>query len=223
MIIIFVRALILYILILLGMRFMGKGELTEMQPYELVVILMIAELAVLPMENLGIPFINGVIAIATLVFLQTVISYINLKSNKFREIICGRPSIVIHKGKINEKELKKLRINVNDLMSQLRSKDYFYIDDIDYAILETNGDLSVLPKVNKRNVAVEDLNLQVSDEGLPVSLIIDGKIDYKNLNRLNISINWIYDQLKMNGIKDSKEVLFSYIGEDKKLFIQKKE
>jgi len=183
MIIIFIRTLLLYCFVLVSMRIMGPGELSQMQPFQFVVIMMIAELAALPMENTGLPLINGFIAIFGLIFAEVVISYINLKSNKARSLICGKPSLLINKGSINEQELKRLRINIDDLLGHIRSKEYHNIADVEFAILETNGDLSIIPKPNKRSVNLEDLNLQENCDGLPVSLILDGYIDIHNLKK----------------------------------------
>lgn len=223
MIIIFVRAIILYVFVVITLRIMGKGELAEMQPFELVIILMIAELAALPMEDLGMPLLDGLVAISTLLLLQLLISFINLKSEKLRKIICGRPSLLINKGKINEKELRKLRISISDLVEQLRAKDYPSVSDVEFAVLETNGDLSVIPKANKKPVTVEDLKIQPSYGGLPTSLIIDGCIKYDNLQRLNLSEDWLKNQLSAKGIKSSEEVLFSFINDSEQVFVQKKE
>ncbi|MFZ5968531.1 MAG: DUF421 domain-containing protein [Bacillota bacterium] len=223
MIIIFIRTLLLYIFVLISMRLMGKGELAEMQPFELVVTLMIAELAALPMENMGVPLLNGLIAISTLIFAQVVISFINMKSEKARGIICGKPSILIHKGKINEEELRRLRITINDLVEQVRSKDYPSISDVEFAILETNGDLSIIPKTSKKNVTIEDLQGKTSYEGLPISLIIDGHINYENLSKADKTEDWLMHQLNKNGINHPREVLFSYVDGSNNFFVQKKE
>lgn len=222
MIIVFVRAIILYIFVLFSMRLMGKAEIAEMQPYELVITIMIAELAVLPMENIGAPLINGLVAISTLILMQVFISYMSLKSERARGFISGKPSILINKGQINEKELKKLRINLNDLVEQLRSKDYPILDDVEYAILETNGTLSVIPKPNKRNVTVNDLQLSVSHEGLPTTLIIDGHINHRNLKILNLNLEWLKKQLTIKNIKDPKEILFCYVDANQEVYIHKK-
>jgi uncharacterized membrane protein YcaP (DUF421 family) len=204
------------------MRLMGKAEIAEMQPYELVITIMIAELAVLPMENIGAPLINGLVAISTLILMQVFISYMSLKSERARGFISGKPSILINKGQINEKELKKLRINLNDLVEQLRSKDYPILDDVEYAILETNGTLSVIPKPNKRNVTVNDLQLSVSHEGLPTTLIIDGHINHRNLKILNLNLEWLKKQLTIKNIKDPKEILFCYVDANQEVYIHKK-
>lgn len=223
MIIVFVRAILLYALVLIAIRVMGKGELAEIQPFEFVIILMVAELASLPMEDLETPLLNGAVAIGTLLFIQIVISYLNMKSGRIRKIVCGKPSILINKGKINEKELRRLRINLNDLVEQVRAKDYPSIQDVEFAILETNGDLSIIPKEDKRTVTVGDLNLKTSYEGLPISLIIDGHIQYDNLKDVSLTEEWLISQLKTRGIKNSKEVLFSFVNDNRELFVQKRE
>lgn len=222
MIIILVRTLILYIFVLISVRIMGKGELSEMQPFELVVTLMIAELAALPMEDTKLPLINGIIAILTILFVQITISFINLKSEKARRFICGKPSILIHKGVINEKELRRLRINMNDLIEQLRTKDYPVIKDVEYAILETSGDLSIIPKSNKRPPTVEDVKASPVYEGLPTSLIIDGKINYGNLKYVNLDESWLKEVLKQNNVDTIDDVFFCSIDESKDIFIQKR-
>ncbi len=222
MITIFIRTIILYLLVVIAIRLMGKAELSELQPYEMVIIIMIAELASLPMETVEMPFINGVTAIFTLVFLQIIISFITLKSETARALICGRPAILIEKGQIIEKELKELRINVNDLVEQLRIKSYANLDDVEFAILETNGELSVIPKSSKRPLTPSDMNLHVPQEDLPISLIIDGKINQKNLNKTSVDINWLYRELKEKRIKDLDDVLYASIDQDNNLSLHLK-
>ncbi|MTI71735.1 MAG: DUF421 domain-containing protein [Firmicutes bacterium] len=223
MITILIRAAILYGYVLFSMRLMGKGEIAEMQPFELVIMIMMAEAAALPMEDLGVPLLNGFIAISALLFLQIFISFINLKSEKARGFICGKPSILVNKGKINQRELNKLRININDLIEQMRSKDYPTLEDVEYVILETNGDLSVIPKENKRGVTIEDLYEKSNYEGLPITLIIDGKINHNNLKKASITEKWLLSRLKAKGSKNVEDILFCYIDENKELFIQKKD
>ncbi len=223
MIIVFLRGIILYLFVLITIRIMGKSEIAEMQPFELVVLIMIAELAVLPMEDLGAPLLHGFVAISSLLLMQVLISFITLKSDTARKIVCGKPSILIDKGNINYKEMKRLRININDLVEQLRIKNYPSIKDVEYAILETNGDLSVIPKADKMPVTVGDLNLKPAYEGLPVSIIIDGRIMYDNLSKLNLNEDWLESQLKAKGVRSQKEVLFSFVDENKELFIQRKD
>jgi uncharacterized membrane protein YcaP (DUF421 family) len=202
---------------------MGKGELTELQPFELVIMLMIAELAALSMENTGASILNNLVAIITLLFAQILISYINMKSERARGIICGKPSVLVEKGKINMKELQRLRININDLVEQVREKDYVSLTDVEFAILETNGELSIIPKANKRPVTIEDLNIKANYEGMPVSLIIDGHINHYNLKIAQHDKNWLLGELKSRNIDNYKDVLFCFLDENRKLYVQKKD
>lgn len=222
MITIFIRTIILYILVVIAVRIMGKAELSELQPYELVVIIMIAELASLPMEAVEMPFINGVVAISTLVFLQVVISFITLKSEKARALICGKPTILIQNGSIVEKELKKLRISMNDLIEQLRIKNFPNIDDVEFAILETNGDLSVIPKASKRPLTPSDMKIKVTKEDLPISLIIDGKINQENLSAASLNFNWLYNELRKQNVDDIHKILYASVGQNKTLSLHLK-
>jgi uncharacterized membrane protein YcaP (DUF421 family) len=162
--VVFIRTLILYIVVIIAMRIMGKRQIGQLQPFELAVAIMISDLASVPMQNTGIPLINGIIPILTMLAAQILISFIALKSTKARNIICGRPSILISAGKINEKVFRNELYTLNDLLEQLRNKDIYNIADVEYAILESNGQLSVIPKGSKRNVTPKDLNIIVKNE-----------------------------------------------------------
>ena len=177
----FVRVIILYLLVLITMRLMGKREIGQLQPFELAISIMIADLASVPMADIGIPLLSGVVPILGLLALHLLISFINLKSIKAREIICGKPSILISNGRINEKALKKERFTINELEERLRGFSISSIEDVDYAILETSGQISVIPKRNKRNTTPADFHIMPKDEGLPYDLIIDGMVMKENL------------------------------------------
>ncbi len=151
MLITFFRAIVLYIIVLIVMRLMGKREIGQLQPFELAISIMIADLASIPMAETGIPITNGIIPILGLLVMHLVISIINIKSIRAREIICGKPSILIFRGKIDEKVLKKERFTINELEERLRDNNIFNIGDVEYAILETSGQVTVIPKPNKRN------------------------------------------------------------------------
>ena len=181
MIVTFIRVSILYILVLIIMRLMGKRELGQMQPFELVIAIMIADLASIPMSDTGIPIFNGIIPILALLLFQLIISFINMKSINLRKIICGKPQILIYRGKIDEQALKKEKITINELQERLRQKDIYTLGDVEYAILETSGEISVIQKPEKRNVKPEDFNINPEYEGIPYDLIVDGKIMNKNL------------------------------------------
>lgn len=223
MIIILVRTIILYVLVLFIIRIMGKAELAAMEPFQLVVTLMIAELAALPMENSGVSLFNGITALVTLLFIQVLISFISLKSETVRLLICGRPSVLVEKGKINEKELKKLRINVNDLIEQLRLKNFSSIADVEYAILEANGDLSIIPTAEKRPLTVSDLNLITpSVKNIPLPLIVDGYLYRDSLINLNKDEKWLHNELMKSEIRNYKDVLFCYLDENAQFHLYRK-
>lgn len=223
MLISFARTLILYGIVVIVMRMMGKRQIGELQPYELAVAIMISELAALPMENSDVPLASGLIPILTLLFAQITLSYMALKSEKARAIICGRPTILIEKGVIQQEELVRSRINLNDLLEQLRVKDFPNIADVEFAILETNGQLSVIPKSYKRPIYPNDLKIHVPYEGLPTPVIIDGEIHKHNLERANISYEDLMKKLKENQITNFKDVLFASIDADGMIFIQRKQ
>jgi len=220
---IFLRTLILYSVVVLTMRLMGKRQIGQLEPYELVIAVMIAELAAVPMEDKGIPLINGFIPILTLLFLQVLISYIALKSLRFNAFMDGVPSIIIRNGHIDEKELERNRINLVELLGQLRAKGYPNIADVEIAILETSGEISIIPKSQKRSVTPEDLNLPTEYEGLPIPLIIDGLIQEKNLALTKLDSNWLNMELKNRGISSAKNVFFASLDTQGNLFIQEKE
>ncbi len=203
------------------MRIMGKRQIGQLQPFELVVAIMLSELAAVPMQNQGIPLINGIIPIVTLLFLQMTLSYINLKSETARGIICGKPSIVIKNGLVVEDELKKLQYSINDLLEQLRAKNCANISDVEFAILETSGDLSVIPRSQKRPITPNDMNIPTSYEGIPLNLIQDGKINRDNLYHSKLTEEWLKEELKKQNITNIKEIFLCSLDTNGNLFIQK--
>jgi uncharacterized membrane protein YcaP (DUF421 family) len=209
-------------MVTVGIRMMGKRQIGQLQPYELVIMILLAELAALPMANSGVPLINGVLPILILVLAQVSLSYLSLRSLRAREIICGTPTILIEKGKIIEPELKRIRYNINDLLEQLRAKNMPNIADVEFAILETSGDLSIIPKSQKRPLCPEDMNIATNYEGLPTTLIIDGCLLRDNLPINNLKEEWLKTKLNKLGINGYDEVLFASIDTQGKLFYQKK-
>lgn len=222
MLIVLIRTLILYALIVFAMRVMGKQQIGQLQPFELVIAIMISELAAVPMENTGIPLVNGITPIMTLIVAQVIISYVVMKSDRARSVICGRPSILIENGRIMETEMRRLRYNLSDLMEQLRGKNIPNIADVEFAVLETNGNLSVIPKSQKRPLTPEDLTVATNYEGLPHPLIMDGHILYHNLRALNLDLTWLDGQLKKHHIERPEDVLFASLDTSGNLFCQSK-
>ncbi|NLC67379.1 MAG: DUF421 domain-containing protein [Clostridiaceae bacterium] len=222
MLIVFIRTLILYFLVVAVMRIMGKRQIGQLQPFELVVAIMISELAAVPMQDTAIPLINGIIPILTLLIAQLALSLISMLSVRARGLICGTPSILIENGKISEHNLRKEMYTLNDLLEQLRNSNFFNISDVEFAILETNGQLSIIPKSQKRPVNAEDLNISTSYEGLPLDLILDGKVILKNLQKANLDIDWLKNELGNFGITNINDVLFASLDTNGNLYFQEK-
>ena len=196
MLINFVRAIMVYILVLVVMRLMGKREIGQLQPFELVISIMIADLASIPMTDPGVPIFNGLVPILGLLAMHLLITLLNIKSVNLRKITCGKPTILVYRGKIDEEALKKERFTISELQERLRGKDVFSLGDVEFAILETNGEVSVITKPNKRNLTPEDMNIEADYEGLPYDLIVDGKIMYENLNKIGKDKRWLLKQIE---------------------------
>lgn len=215
MLVTFFRAIVLYIIVLIVMRLMGKREIGQLQPFELAISIMIADLAATPMAETGVPITNGIMPILGLLVMHLIISMINIKSNKAREIICGKPSMLIFRGKIDEKQLKKERFTINELEERLRDSNIFNIGDVEYAILETSGQVTVIPKPNKRPTIPEDFNIEPKYEGIPYDLVIDGKVMYKNLKKIGKNYEWLRKQTQKFGIKPEDALVVTIDGENK--------
>ena len=219
MLIIFFRAIILYIIVLIVMRIMGKREIGQMQPFELAISIMIADLAATPMAETGIPISNGIIPILGLLVMHLVISTVNIKSTKAREILCGKPSILINKGKIDENVLRKERFTINELEERLRDNNIFNIGDVEYAILETSGQVTVIPKPDKRNTIPADFNIKPKYEGISYDLVVDGRVMYKNLEKIEKNYIWLKKQTEKFGINPEQALIVTIDG-DNQFFCQ---
>lgn len=193
-----------------------------MQPFELVIAIMIADLASVPMSDTGIPITNGIIPILALLFIQLIISIINLKSIWGRKIICGMPSILIYRGRIDEKIMKKEKFTINELQERLRQNNVFNIGDVEYAILETSGQLTVIQKPEKRNTIPEDFGISPEYEGIPYDLVIDGKVMHENLKAIGRDYNWLLKQTEKFKIKPEEALVVTYDGKGQ-IFCQEKE
>lgn len=219
-----IRTMVLYFYLVSIMRLMGKRQLGQLEPVDFVIALMISELATLPMEDNRIPLIYAIVPITTLVLLQITTSVIELKSEKLRTLLNGEPSILVKDGKVNIKELRHLRYNLDDLLEELRLKGYFNLNEIHYAIMETNGDISILPKNSSSPPNREDLNVKVQDEPLPLPIILDGNINYGNLKLINKDENWLYKKLKHYSIENPKDVFIAILySNSHKLYFQYKD
>lgn len=222
MLINFIRSILIYIFVLIVMRLMGKREIGQLQPFELVISIMIADLASIPMTDTGIPITNGIVSILGLLVMHLIISIINIKSIKAREIICGKPRILIYRGKIDEKALKKERFTINELQERLRGNNVVNLGDVEYAILETNGQVTVIQKPEKRNTIPEDFNIVPEYEGIPYDLVVDGKIMDKNLQSIGKDREWLKKQVQKFKMIPEEALVVTIDGKGQ-IFCQRKE
>ena len=209
MFVVSIRTAILYLLVVLTMRLMGKRQIGELQPYEFVITIMISDLASLPMQDSRLPLLQGIIPIITLLFLKTILTQIGLKFQSTRKFVDGEPCILIYKGRINYSTLKKQQLNIDELLEELRLANYFNLDEIQYAILENDGQMSILPvdyNSSKSNCEKSTQNAEVT---LPKVLISDGKINKNSLTSINKDEKWILNLLKNHNILSIKHVLIA--------------
>lgn len=203
-----VRTLLLYALVIVSLRIMGKRQIGEMQPSELVVAIMISDLAAVPMQAIDIPLITGIIPVLTLIVAEVLISFLSLKSRAVRRILSGEPSVVIYNGHINEGELERLRFNINDLLEQLRINNYPDISEVECAVMETNGKLSIIEK-DKEQTTLQHL------------ILSDGRVNEKEMKKLGKGEEWLKSELKKLNLQE-KEVFFAIYDLKKGLIVQKK-
>ncbi len=175
MIISVIRTIILYVLILFAVRMMGKRQISEMQTSELVITLLMSNIATIPMQDTEQSMLSGIVPIMILLVCEILISYLMLKRSGIRKLVCGKPVIVINNGIIEQKAMKELRLSTEDLFSQLRQKDIFDIAEVAYAVIETNGTLSVLKKSQDDNIKAKDLKIKTQPSELKVVVISDGE------------------------------------------------
>ncbi len=220
MVIILFRVLIVYLVVLLYLRIMGKRQLGEMQPFELVVTLLIADIASLPMTQTSMPILFSVIPLTTLVIVHFIVSMISRKSIVMRRVINGKPVLVVTPQGVQYDALKELNMTIDDLMEGIRSCDYFNIEDVLYAIVETNGTINVIPKIASANVTNENLKLQLPESTLPMMLVSSGKIINKNLKIAQKEPEFVNEILKSGNVSSIKDVLLLTIDPEGAVYIQ---
>ena len=222
MAVLLIRSVILYIITLSAVKAMGKRQIAELQPFDLVVVLIISDMASLCMQSKNNPIIYSIIPILTISLLQIIISMVNLKSRRCRELICGRPLMLIEKGRLVEENMRKLRVTINDLQELCRTQGYFDITDIDYALMETNGSLSILPRPEKRPLQVEDLLPEPPKEILPCLLILDGHINENQLQRAGYDLDWLDKKIKRLHYRSVQEIFVAGLDSEGSFFAQPK-
>ncbi|QGG49077.1 hypothetical protein FTV88_3002 [Heliorestis convoluta] len=194
-IVIISRTLLIYMAVLLIMRIMGKREIGQLSPVDLVVAIMIAELAAIPMEDMETPIYHALVPMFVLMFAEIGFSLLQLRSPKMRSWLTGTATVIIRDGKIQEEAMRRSRYNLDDLLSQLRDRGTPNVQDVEFAVLETSGTLSIIPKSQKRPLTPADMGISTKYEGLPVPIILDGKVEHHNLQEHNLDescskMNW---------------------------------
>ncbi len=218
----FLRTVFIYVFLLLIMRLMGKREIGKLSIFDLIVSFMIADISAMVIENLNEPLILGVISIITLALLQILLSYLSLKSKKVREWVDGKPVMIIKKGKILEKQMAQARYNLDDLIMQLREKNIADVSDVEFAILETSGKLSVFEKEEKRPAQRGDISHSLRPFRMPIPLIIDGKVQDDGLKKIGKTRFWLKNEIQKQGYRDFKEIYYATVSSNGKLFIDRK-
>ncbi len=203
------RTLFTYIFVLVSLRIMGKREIGKLSVFDLVVSIMIAEISAVSLQDLRLPMWHGALVIALLVLLQLGVAFLSLHSRKIHDLIEGRPTVLIANGQLNDSEMKRTRYNMSDLLLQLREKNISSVADVEFAILETSGKLSVFPKAGQRPLTADDIGVVTKPTVLATSLIVDGTIDYDKLSAVNKSPQWLHDQLIAQGYDDVKDVFYA--------------
>ena len=222
MLTIIVRAILIYILVLFVFRLMGKRQIGQMQPFELVLTLIIADLATIPMAESSVPVLHGVIPLLTLVVVHYFLTLISKNSIKFGNFISGKPVIVINPKGIDEKALHSLNITVDDLFEAIRGAGYFNLEEVQYAIMETNGTVNVLPKAEFSPVVNKDLKLKIEETSIPVTLVSEGKLMKNNINLAGVDLPFIEKFMKKAGIDKISKVLVLTLNKSGAVYIQEK-
>ena len=222
MLTIFARSVLLYIASLLAMRAMGKREVGQLQPFELVVVIMIAELAATPMGGVGIPLLYGIVPMIALVVCHGIITALCMRFQPFRAWMSGQPTVLMRNGVICEKQMRKSAMDLNDLMEAIRTAGILDPAEVGTVVLEPGGQVNVFPKADYRSVSPHDLHLEIPSEGLPLPLVMDGVIQHDNLSRGRLTEQWLRENAREIGYPDLTQVLFLCLNTQGEMLIQGK-
>ena len=220
MLIMFVRAALLYLLAVLSMRVMGKRQIGQLQPFELVVVIIIAELAATPLEDTGKPILYGVIPMIALIVCHSFLSVLIMRSQRARAMLCGQPTVLIRGGALCEKQMRKMSVTLNDLMEELRLCGMQDLSQVETAVLETGGTISVFPKAADRPLTPRDMGMQPPEEELPLPLILDGTVQPDNLERAGHDGAWLKSIVHQLGYQHEKDVFFLCINSRRLIICQ---
>lgn len=217
------RSIIIYLLVLILLRLMGKRQLGQMQPFELVIMLMLADLATIPMAETALPLVHGIIPILTLTVIHYVLSFLSRKSLKFRTIINGKPRIIISPNGIERSTLKELNLNYSDLMEGIRIAGYFNLEEILYAIMQTNGTITVLPRSAYAPLTAKDMQIEKEPASLPMIVYSEGKYMKENMRVAKIDYEFLNNEIVNAGFKNMKDVILITLNSKGKMYIQPKD
>lgn len=221
MILSYVRTIVLYLVLIAVVRMMGKRQIGQMEPSEFVVTMLVANLAAIPMQDGGIPLFSGFVPIVTVLGVELVLSALSMKNIGLRRMLCGKPVMLIENGNILQKNLQKTRITLDELTGHLREKDVLDLQSVQYAILETNGNLSVFPYPKEKPAAARDAGIQVRKQSLPITIVSDGVLMEKNLSKAKKDKNWVQRVLREKNAAVEETWLLTVDGEDKIVFLRK--
>ncbi len=222
MVTVLIRATIIYLVLLVALRLTGKRQVGELQISELITTFMISELATTPIQNLSIPLIYSIMPIVVLLCLEVVLSFLATKSKVLKKLFLGNPSVIIEKGVVNQKELARLRIGINELLGELRLKNAADISQVDYAILEQNGQLSVFLKRENQPLTLQDVGKKENSEGICHGVVVDGEINESNLSLSGKNQAWLLEYVRTHNI-NMKEILLMTINDNGKVSVIYKE
>ena len=218
-----IRTISLYIFIIIGIRLMGKRQVGELEPSELVLSLIIADLASVPMQDYGIPLLTGILPILALLAMTMILCVLTMKSVRFRALMCGRPSIVIRDGLVDQREMARNRLTIDELLEELRAKGYTDPATVKYAILETNGQLSVLPYANQKPPTAQQLQVSAEESGLPLVVISDGRLLEHNLRALGRDRKWLDQRLEERGCSGLEAVFLLLVDQTGSIYLARKD
>ena len=220
----FVRTIILYFFIMAGMRLMGKRQIGELEPSELVLTMMISDLAAVPMQDFGIPLLFGLVPVLTLLALSLLLSQISLRSIRFRALVCGTPTVLIREGVLQQSAMRKNRYTLDELLEELREQGFTCVEDVKYAVLENSGQLTVFPWTARQPPTAEQLGLDLEDDvTLPAVIINDGRVIRRNLTACGRDENWLRKQLSREKAASPEEIFLLTLDEQGKVFCVRKE
>lgn len=223
MAIIFIRTIIVFVVILFAMRVLGKRQLGELELTELIVAVLISNMASNPLQDVGIPLTNGLIPVFTLLFCELFLSGMILRSSKFRVLVCGKPSMLIVNGEIDQKEMVQCSLTLDELTEELRNQSITDISKVKYAILETDGQLNTILFPNERPVTAGQMNVPTEDTGFPTVIISDGRVMSDNLTLMGKDGNWLKDQLKKRKAKSAGDVFYMTLNDAGQIYYAPKE